>query len=216
MLGLKIRWLGHASFMIKSGEKVIYMDPYEGDYMEKADLILVSHSHYDHCDASKIRRARKEGTVIIAPPECASKIEGAKPIKPGEKATVDNIVVEAVPAYNYKRFRAPGTPFHPKGFGVGYVITVEGRRIYHAGDTDFIPEMKELKDIDLALLPIGGTYTMDSPEAAEAARAINPKAVIPMHYFGADPEEFRRLLESTSPDIKIVILKPGEEYELKD
>jgi len=215
-LGLKVRWLGHASFMIKGEGKVVYIDPYEGDYTEKADLILVSHSHYDHCDTSKISRARKDGTVIVAPPECASRIDGAKAIRPGEKISVDGVVVEAVQAYNYKRFRAPGRPFHPKGLGVGYVVTVGGRRIYHAGDTDFIPEMKELKDIDLALLPIGGTYTMDNPEAAEAAIAINPKAVIPMHHFGADPGEFRRIVESTSPHIKVIILKPGEEYELQD
>ena len=216
-MGFRVRWLGRASFMVKAKGKVVYIDPYEGDYTEKADLILVSHSHHDHCDPSKISMIRKGTTVIVAPPECASKIgEGTRVIRPGEKITVDDLVVEAVPAYNYKRFRAPGTPFHPKGLGVGYVVTLEGKRICHGGDTDFIPEMRELKDIYLALLPSGGTYTMDNPEAAEAAIAIKPKVVIPMHRLGTDPEEFRSLVKSASPEIEVVLLKPEEEYEVKD
>ena len=112
--------------------------------------------------------------------------------------------------------RQPGRPFHPKGFGVGYIITIDGKRIYHAGDTDFIPEMRELKDIYLALLPSGGTYTMDNSEAAEAALAIKPKVVIPMHRWDTDPNEFRRRVEAGSREIKVVLLSPGEEYEVAD
>jgi len=210
-----VKWLGHASFQIKANGKNIYIDPYEGEYAEKADLVLVTHSHFDHCDASKIEKVKKKDTVIICPPECVSRLSGnVKAIKPGEKIEVDGVTVEAVHAYNYKRFRSPGNPFHPKGFGNGYIITVGGKRIYHAGDTDFIPEMRDLKNISLALLPSGGTYTMDNPEAAEAALAIKPEAVIPMHRWDSDPEVFRRKVEESS-DIKVILLNPGEEYEMK-
>ena len=215
MLSITVKWLGHASFQIRADGKVIYIDPYEGEYKEKADLVLVTHSHYDHCDTSKIKKVLKEDTVIFCPADCASKIGGnVKVLKPGEKTEVDGIVVEAVHAYNYKRFRSPGNPFHPKGLGLGYVITVGGKRIYHAGDTDFIPEMKSLKNISLALLPSGGTYTMDNSEAAEAALAINPEIAIPMHRWSSSPEAFRKKVESSS-DIKVVVLEPGEEYEVK-
>jgi len=209
-----VRWLGHASFQIRADDKVIYIDPYEGEYREKADVILVTHSHYDHCDTSKIRRLRKEGTVIICPPDCASRIGGnVRVIKPGEEMRINDLAVEAVHAYNNKRFRSPGNPFHPRGLGVGYIITIAGKRIYHAGDTDYIPEMKSLRGISVALLPSGGTYTMDNPEAAEAALAIRPDVAIPMHRWDTSPEAFKRKVEESS-DIKVVILSPGEEYEL--
>lgn len=215
-MSLKIQWLGHASFLIKDNGKTIYIDPYEGEYREKADLILVSHSHFDHCDISKINKIRTDKTVIIAPSDCAKKIGGnIRVIKPGDTVEVNSITVEVVDAYNYKRFRAPGTPFHPKGLGVGYVITVDGKRVYHAGDTDFVPEMKKLKDIYVALLPCGGTYTMDIPEAAEAAKAINPEIAVPMHLFGKDPMEFKRIMEKMVPQISVVVLKKGKEYTLQ-
>ncbi|MCD6538070.1 MBL fold metallo-hydrolase [Candidatus Bathyarchaeota archaeon] len=214
-MGIVVKWLGHASFQVRADGRNIYIDPYEGEYAEKADLILVTHSHYDHFDTSKIKRISAGDTVIICPPECASKISGnVRALRPGEKTEVNGIIVEAVHAYNYKRFRSPGVPFHPKGFGNGYVITIGDKRIYHAGDTDFIPEMRELKDISLALLPSGGTYTMDNEEAAEAAIAINPEVVIPMHRWDTDPEEFRRRVEGSS-NVKVVILEPNEEYVLE-
>ena len=216
MVNVVVKWLGHASFQITVDGKNIYIDPYAGEYVDKADIVLVTHSHYDHCDVSKIRAVRKDDTVVIAPADCASRIGGeVKTIKPGEKISIDNITVEAVHAYNVRRFRSPGNPFHPKGFGVGYLITVDEKTIYHAGDTDFVPEMRELRErkITLALLPSGGTYTMDNPEAAEAAVAINPEIVIPMHRWDTDPEEFRRKVEAAS-DIKVVLLKPGETYKL--
>lgn len=211
-----VKWLGHASFQIVADGKNIYIDPYEGSYAEKADIILVTHSHFDHCDTSKIERARKSDTMIIAPADCASKIRGnVKVLKPGDRVAVNDITIETVHAYNVRRFRSPGNPFHPKGSGLGYLIMIGGKTIYHAGDTDFIPEMRDLRDrgISLALLPSGGTYTMDNPEAAEAALAINPEVVIPMHRWDTNPEEFKRKVESSSK-IKVVLLKPGEKYEI--
>jgi L-ascorbate metabolism protein UlaG (beta-lactamase superfamily) len=213
-MGIVIIWLGHASFKIKAGDKTIYMDPYEGEYGDKADLILVSHAHADHCDPSKIGKIRKEGTVVIAPADCVPKIGGnVKTLKPSERVSLKDVTVEAVAAYNYKRFRSPGNPFHPKGFGVGYLVTLGDRTIYHAGDTDFIPEMRDLRNIYLALLPNGGTYTMDNPEAAEAALAIKPEFVIPMHRRDANLSEFKRDVEARSKII-VILLKPGEEFKV--
>jgi L-ascorbate metabolism protein UlaG (beta-lactamase superfamily) len=214
-MSLSVRWLGHASFQIKANGKNIYIDPYEGEYAEKANIILVTHSHHDHCDVSKINNACREDTDIIAPADCAQKIgEEVKALRPGEKTVMRGITVEAVQAYNYKRFRTPGIPFHPKGLGVGYLITTEDKAIYHAGDTDFIPEMKQLKDVYLALLPIGDTYTMDITEAVEAALVINPKVVIPMHTLDVDPMKFKRALEAKS-QIEAVVLKPGQQLALQ-
>lgn len=214
-MGISVRWLGHASFMVKAEGRTIYIDPHEGEYSEKADLILITHSHHDHCDPSKINMVRKDDTTIIAPADCAPKIGGTvKSLKPREKAMVGNIAVEATEAYNYKRFRSPGTPYHPKGLGVGYLIIAEGKTVYHAGDTDFIPEMKQLGKIDLALLPSGGTYTMDNPEAVEATLAIKPEVVVPMHCRDTNPTEFKKGVEAKSR-IKVLTLKPEEQFALR-
>jgi L-ascorbate metabolism protein UlaG (beta-lactamase superfamily) len=211
---LSIKWLGHASFLIQVGGKIIYIDPYEGEYKEKADIILVTHSHHDHCDLSKINKVRRDDTVIIAPRECASKIGGnVETLKPEKERAVEGVTIKAVEAYNYKRFRSPGNPFHPKGCGVGYLLKAEGQTIYHAGDTDFIPEMRQLGHVDVALLPSGGTYTMDNLEAAEAAITINPKIAVPMHQWETNPKEFKDKVEADSK-VKVIILTKGEEYQL--
>jgi L-ascorbate metabolism protein UlaG (beta-lactamase superfamily) len=202
--------------MVNAGDKVIYLDPYEGEYVEKAHLILISHSHSDHCDSSKIQAIRQSDTTVVAPSDCQSKIGGSvKSLKPGEKTVIEGIVVEAVPAFNHKRFRSPGVPYHPKGLGVGYLLKAEGKTIYHAGDTDFIDEMNALKssNVDLALLPSGGTYTMDNPDAIEATLAFNPKIVVPMHLWDTSPEEFKQAVEDRS-NITVVLLKPGEQFTL--
>jgi L-ascorbate metabolism protein UlaG (beta-lactamase superfamily) len=214
-MGIFVKWLAHASFQIKAEGKIIYVDLEKyGEATEKADLILVTHSHTDHCDPDKIKNVQKEDTVIIAPEDCVSIIgRSVKTLRPGEETSVGNIRVKAVEAYNYKRFRSPEHPFHPKGFGVGYLIKVEGKTIYHAGDTDFIPEMRKVGLVDVVLLPSGGTYTMDNAEAAEAAIAINPKIVIPMHRWDTNPEEFKKKVEANS-NIKVMILQEGEEFQL--
>ena len=210
-----IKWLAHAGFQIKAKGKTIYVDLEKyGEFSDKADLILVTHIHTDHCDPEQIKKARQPKTVVIAPADCVSKIGGkVKTLKPGEETEVDGIDVKAVEAYGIKRFRSPGVPFHPRGLGVGYLVTVEGKTIYHAGDTDFIPEMRQLKNIDVALLPSGDTYTMDNNDAAEAALAFEPRVVMPMHRWGTDPEELRKKVEAKS-DIKVVILKEGQEYRV--
>ncbi len=214
-MGVLIKWLAHAGFQIKANGKIIYVDLEKySKATEKADLILVTHSHTDHCDPVKIKNVRKKDTVIIAPGDCVSMIGGnVKTLKPGEETSVDNVTLKAVEAYNYKRFRSPGKPYHPKGFGVGYLIKAEGKTIYHAGDTDLIPEMRQLGHVDVALLPSGGTYTMDNEEAAEAAIAINPKIVIPMHRWDTNPEEFKKKVEANS-NIKVMVLQEGEEFQL--
>jgi L-ascorbate metabolism protein UlaG (beta-lactamase superfamily) len=211
---ISIKWLGHASFQIKTEEKTIYVDPYEGEYSEKADLILISHSHHDHCDTSKIMKIRKPDTVTIAPEDCSSKIgDSVKSLKPGQESSFGSVKVKAVEAYNNKRFRSADNPFHPKGLGVGYLIMAEGKIVYHAGDTDFIPEMRQVGHVNVALLPSGGTYTMDTADAAEAALTLKPDVVVPMHRWDTNPEEFRKKVEDASK-VKVVILNKGEEYQV--
>jgi L-ascorbate metabolism protein UlaG (beta-lactamase superfamily) len=214
-MSLVIKWLAHSCFQIRAEEKVIYFDIGKyGAVAEKADLILITHSHADHCDPYLIRKVLKGDTSIVAPKDCSSNLGAwVRTLKPGEETLVGNITVRGVEAYNYKRFRGRGIPFHPKGFGVGYLVTVSGKTVYHAGDTDFVPEMRRLGTVDVALLPTGDTYTMDNAEAAEAAVAINPKVVLPMHRWDTHPEGFKNAVESNSK-IKVVILNEGEEYRI--
>lgn len=212
---LAIKWIGHSGFEISVDGRIIYTDPHEGKYDDKADLVLITHSHYDHCDASQVKRILRPETVIIAPSDCASKFKGRiQSLKAGDETAIDRIRIRALDAYNTKRFRSPGVPFHPKGFGVGYLLMVAGKTIYHAGDTDFIPEMKVIGHVDVALLPSGGTYTMDNEEAAEAALAISPSIVIPMHRWDSDPEYFRKIVQAGNPKIKVILLKTGEQFEV--
>lgn len=213
-MSFRIKWLGHASFQINIEGKVIYTDPYSGKYSEKADLILLTHSHGDHCSVAKIKSIRDADTTVFAPEDCIQKIKGTvRTLKVGEETTVDSVKIKAVEAYNVKSFKSPGNPFHPRGFGVGYLITALGKTVYHAGDTDLIPEMKQLGHVDVALLPSGGTYTMDNAEAAEAALAINPVVVVPMHRWDTKPDEFKKKVEASS-SIKVVSLAKGEEYQV--
>jgi L-ascorbate metabolism protein UlaG (beta-lactamase superfamily) len=215
---ISVKWLGHSSFQIRINDKVIYVDLKKYgkvvETSEKADIILVTHNHGDHCSPPKIQSLRKKDTVVIAPKNCASRIGGnVRTIKPGEEITVANITIEAVEAYNIKRFKPSGKLWHPKGYGLGYLIKAEGKTVYHAGDTDFIPEMRQLKNIDLALLPTGNKYTMDSVEATEAALAINPKKVMAMHDWGKDREGFKKKVEAHWRT-EVVLLQEGEEYQL--
>ena len=218
-MGLTMKFLGHASFQIKAGKRVVYFDlrKYGGvvETSEKADLILITHNHADHCSSEKIQKLRRNDTIVIAPKGCVSKIGSkVKTLQAGEEVEVNAVRVKAVEAYNYKRFKSPGKPWHPKGYGVGYLLKIEGKTIYHAGDTDFIPEMKQLRNVDIALLPTGDKYTMDNAEAAEATLAIKPKTAIPMHTWDTDPQEFKKRVEAKSR-IKVIVLEKGEEHQLK-
>lgn len=179
----RIHWLGHDAFRI-DGPETIYFDPYQlGDSSPPADLILISHDHHDHCSPEDVAKIRTDDTTIVTIASAAEKLPGdVRVIRPGDTIVVRGMKVEAVPAYNVNKFRNPGEPFHPEGAGhVGFVVTLEGKRIYHAGDTDFVPEMEDLKDIAIAFLPVSGTYVMTAEEAVEAAEAIQPEIAIPMH-----------------------------------
>ena len=208
-----VKWFGHASFLIKVEGRNFYFDPYAGDYVEKADVILITHSHGDHCDLSKIEKVRKDDTLIVTSGDCAKSLEGEVTVmSPGDVKEVYGVEVKAVEAYNFKRFRSPGVPFHPKGTQIGFVLSVEGKSVFHAGDSDFIPEMRELGDVDVALLPIMGRATMDLDEAVEAAVAISPKVAVPMHRRGASAEEFKEKVEAKSK-VKVLTLKEGDEID---
>jgi L-ascorbate metabolism protein UlaG (beta-lactamase superfamily) len=177
-----IHWLGHASFRIEGDGLVIYIDPWMIERGPKADLILITHDHRDHCSPDDVSKIRKEDSTIVTVAAAAAKLSGTiQEVIPGDELTVKGIAIEAVPAYNVNKFRSPGVPFHPKESGyVGFVLKVEGKRIYHAGDTDVIPEMGSI-DADIALLPVSGTYVMTADEAVEAAKTIKPRIAIPMH-----------------------------------
>lgn len=200
-------WLGHASFKIKTPQKTIYIDPFQLKEEEQADIILITHAHYDHCSVNDVKKIIKPQTMILAPQECITKFEGMVKIQnlvavaPNKNYAIDKTNVSTIPAYNVSK------EFHPKNNAwVGYIINIDGLKIYHAGDTDFIPEMKGL-DVDIALLPVGGTYTMDAKEAAAATDAIKPKMyAIPMHYktiVGSETNAYE-FKQKTTQNVKIL------------
>ena len=227
-MAVYLKWFPNSWFQIKSNDKVIYIDPAYlkpmfKDYpetgaelpedLQKADIILVTHEHRDHCSQTTVNALKQENTLIIAPKTCASELNGdTKIVEPGKKINHDDIKIKVVDAYNTESGHST-MKFHNKGESVGYLLTLCGKTIYHAGDTDFIPEMKEFGDVDVALVPIGGTYTMDMDEAVNVVIAINPKIVIPMHMKDADPKEFKKIVEEKS-DIKAVPLEIGGVYKL--
>ncbi|MCS7281009.1 MAG: MBL fold metallo-hydrolase [Desulfobacterota bacterium] len=205
---LTIHFIGHGSLMMEWQNKVIHIDPYGkmADYskLPKADLILITHHHPDHFDPDAIAKIKKNDTVIVYTKKCEERLKGGIVIANGERKTVLGIPIQAVPAYNLVHKRETGVPFHPKGEGNGYVLTFEDVRIYVAGDTENIPEMKDLKGIDIAFLPMNLPYTMTPEMVKDAALMIRPKVLYPYHFGETDPTRIVELLKD-HPEIEVRI-----------
>jgi L-ascorbate metabolism protein UlaG (beta-lactamase superfamily) len=207
---LEIFFIGHGSLMMKFGNKVIHVDPYSRltDYakLPKADLLLITHEHQDHLDPAAIDQIRTKETKVVLTEKSAEKVSGGIVMKNGDVQTVMGIKIEAVPAYNLVHKRENGQPFHPKGQGNGYVLTFGDKRVYIAGDTENTPEMKAVKNIDIAFLPMNLPYTMTPEMVADAARAFKPKVLYPYHYGDTDTSRVAALLEGDK-DIEVRIRK---------
>ena len=202
-----IHWLGHDGFRIEGEGLEIYIDPWKISGGPKADLILITHDHFDHCSPEDVEKISKSDTLIGTIESAAKKLKGnIQVISPGESLTAKGISIETVPAYNLNKFRSPGNPFHPKKSGyVGFILTIEGERIYHAGDCDVMPEMETIQ-ADIALLPVSGIYVMTTEEAVQAASLIKPKLAIPMHIGKGigELEDANRFKEKSSVPVLIL------------
>ncbi|RLF97839.1 MAG: MBL fold metallo-hydrolase [Candidatus Wolframiiraptor sp.] len=209
---VEISWLGHAAFLITHEDTRYYLDPFKIKPKGAADAVLITHEHFDHLSIEDLRKIVKPETEIVAPESCKENLRAfgmgiVRLVKPGESLEVKNAKIETIPAYNINKFRAPGVVYHPiEQGGVGYIIEVGGIRIYHAGDTDFIPEMRNL-EVDVALVPVSGTFVMTAEEAADAVNTFKPKVAIPMHFGSivgsrSDAETFKKLAE-----VDVVILE---------
>ena len=205
---MNITFIGHGTLMFEFGGKVIHVDPWSrfGDYstLPKADIILLTHHHRDHLDPKALSAIRTGETQVVLTEICAKQVEGGIVMKNGEVKTVGGLEIEAVPAYNLVHMRKPGMPFHPKGEGNGYVITFGDKRVYVAGDTENTPEMKNLKDIDIAFLPMNLPYTMTPEMVADAAKAFKPKILYPYHFGNTDTARLVVLLKD-EPGIEVRI-----------
>jgi L-ascorbate metabolism protein UlaG (beta-lactamase superfamily) len=203
---LDITFIGHGSLAFGWAGKVIHADPVsaEADYakLPKADLIVVTHEHFDHLDLKAIAALTKTGTAVVANPSAGEQVPGATVLRNGESATVQGVGIEAIPAYNLVHMRAPGHPFHPKGEGNGYILTCAGTRVYIGGDTENIPEMKNLRNIDIAFLPMNLPYTMTPEMVADAARMFWPKVLYPYHTGETDMSKLKTLLKDEK-DIEV-------------
>lgn len=207
---LKITFIGHGTLIFTFGGKIIHVDPFSemADYIKlpKADIILLTHEHRDHLDPKALGILRTEKTIIVLTKTCAKQVEGGIVMNNGDIKSIEGLKIEAVPAYNIIHKRDTGQPFHPKGIGNGYIITFGDKRVYVAGDTENIPEMKELKGIDIAFLPMNLPYTMTPEMVADAAKAFKPRILYPYHYGDTDTSKLLDLLKSTK-EIEVRIRK---------
>ena len=207
---LEITFIGHASLIFVFDGKTIHIDPFGrlADYskLPKADIIFSTHDHFDHLDTDALKKIRTRETIIVYTEECAKKVEGGIVMKNGDVKTVGGLKIEAVPAYNLVHMRKQGVPFHPKGDGNGYVITFGDKRVYIAGDTENTSEMKNLKGIDIAFLPMNLPYTMTPEMVADAAKAFKPKILYPYHFGDTDTSKLVVLLKD-EPGIEVRIRK---------
>ena len=205
---LDLTFLGHGTLMLTFKDTVLHVDPYGkvADYaaLPRADLVLLTHDHADHLDQAALALVRTPVTDIVLPPVCADRVQGGLILKNGETRTVRGITVTAVPAYNLVHRRDNGEPFHPRGAGNGYLLDFGDTRLYVAGDTENIPEMAALKDVDIAFLPMNLPYTMTPEMVADAARAFRPRILYPYHYGDTDPQRLVELLRD-QPDIEVRI-----------
>ncbi len=196
---LEITFIGHGTLMFAFDGKIIHVDPVsrEADYskMPKADLILITHEHGDHLDPRAIEKIRTDETKIVLTKACAEKIQGGIMMKNGDQKTVCGLNIQAVPAYNIVHMRSAGHPYHPKGVGNGYIITFGGKIVYVAGDTENTPEMKALKKIDIAFLPMNVPYTMTPEMVTDAAKAFKPKILYPYHFGNTMTDDLLKLME---------------------
>lgn len=207
---IKITFLGHATLYIESEGKVIHIDPWAklADYtkLPKADIILLTHEHPDHLDAGAIEQIRKDSSTIVYTAKIGENRSDGKVYMNYDSNEIDGILLEAVPAYNIMHKRPDGTPYHPKGIGNGYILNIGGKRIYIAGDTENVPELQELKNIDVAFLPMNLPYTMTPEMVADLAIAIKPEILYPYHFGDTDTTRITELLQS-HPEIEVRIRK---------
>jgi L-ascorbate metabolism protein UlaG (beta-lactamase superfamily) len=208
---VEIHFIGHGSLMFKLNDLILYVDPVKSsgsyDNLPRADIILVTHEHYDHLDVDLINVLKKSGTKIFCNGAASAKVPGSVAMKAGDSQSIGSIGIEAVAAYNIVNERTPGQPFHPKGSGVGYIIGFGGKKIYVAGDTENTPEMKALKNIDIAFLPMNLPYTMTPAMVADAAKAFKPKILYPYHFGDTNTSEIIGLLKDTGIEVRIRSLK---------
>lgn len=201
-------FLGHGSLMLEFNKQVIQIDPWsqaaDYDYLPKADLLLVTHNHPDHLDKVALKKTRQPDTAVIISDSCLADIPDGQVMKNGEARVVDGIGIKALPAYNLVNKRENGEPYHPKGVGNGYLLTFNKTRVYIAGDTENIPEMADLKDIDYAFLPMNLPYTMTPEMVAAAARSFKPKVLYPYHFGDTDPAKLVELLKDL-PEVEVRI-----------
>lgn len=205
---LNITFIGHGTLMFTFGGKTIHVDPWSrlADYskLPKADMIILTHEHRDHLDLKALSIIRTEKSVVVLTDACARQVQGGIVMENGDVKSIEGLKIEAVPAYNIVHKRKDGSPFHPKGIGNGYVINFGDKRVYVAGDTENIPEMKELREIDIAFLPMNLPYTMTPEMVADAAKAFKPKILYPYHYGKTDTSELVELIKDTR-DIEVRI-----------